>query len=291
MGVDSGGVGGGGGSGGASSSPGQVELRLREQLKVAEGRIEELRKMAEESEKQLEAEKTENSRRAKTNEAQAMKIAVLEVANGDLATVNTEKEALVAALAKQHAALEDAATDKAAADHHAATLTATNLAQAAELDWQKEAASAADELRRQMHNTIQDLKGNIRVVCRVRPLLPHEEEAATSAAVAAAAAAQAAASSSIARRASMSSSSSFSSSSSSAASSALASTPASTPAPLVALNVPVGDVEQKRVKVVHNEIATHDFSFDRVFNQSAGQGDVFNEVGGLVQSVMDGFNA
>ncbi|GBG63848.1 hypothetical protein CBR_g39632 [Chara braunii] len=33
-----------------------------------------------------------------------------------------------------------------------------------------------EQLRRKLHNTIQELKGNIRVFCRVRPMLPDEEE-------------------------------------------------------------------------------------------------------------------
>ncbi|GBG59903.1 hypothetical protein CBR_g66708 [Chara braunii] len=33
-----------------------------------------------------------------------------------------------------------------------------------------------EQLRRKLHNTIQELKGNIRVFCRVRPLLPEEED-------------------------------------------------------------------------------------------------------------------
>ena len=30
--------------------------------------------------------------------------------------------------------------------------------------------------RRKLHNTIQELKGNIRVFCRIRPLLPSDGE-------------------------------------------------------------------------------------------------------------------
>jgi kinesin family protein C1 len=33
---------------------------------------------------------------------------------------------------------------------------------------------AGDQARRKMHNLIQELKGNIRVYCRVRPLIPSE---------------------------------------------------------------------------------------------------------------------
>jgi kinesin family protein C1 len=32
----------------------------------------------------------------------------------------------------------------------------------------------ADQVRRKMHNIIQELRGNIRVFCRVRPLIPSE---------------------------------------------------------------------------------------------------------------------
>jgi kinesin family protein C1 len=32
-------------------------------------------------------------------------------------------------------------------------------------------------LRRGLHNKLQELKGNIRVLCRIRPLMPHEAKA------------------------------------------------------------------------------------------------------------------
>ncbi|CAN7993966.1 unnamed protein product, partial [Ixodes hexagonus] len=35
----------------------------------------------------------------------------------------------------------------------------------------------AEMMRRELHNTLQELKGNIRVFCRVRPMLPSEEQA------------------------------------------------------------------------------------------------------------------
>ena len=38
----------------------------------------------------------------------------------------------------------------------------------------KEKLRAEETIRRKLHNQIQELKGNIRVFCRVRPALPHE---------------------------------------------------------------------------------------------------------------------
>jgi kinesin family member C1 len=38
----------------------------------------------------------------------------------------------------------------------------------------QEKLRAEETVRRKLHNQIQELKGNIRVFCRVRPALPHE---------------------------------------------------------------------------------------------------------------------
>ena len=38
----------------------------------------------------------------------------------------------------------------------------------------QEKLRAEETIRRRLHNQIQELKGNIRVFCRVRPALPHE---------------------------------------------------------------------------------------------------------------------
>jgi len=41
-------------------------------------------------------------------------------------------------------------------------------------DEMQEKLRAEETIRRKLHNQIQELKGNIRVFCRVRPALPHE---------------------------------------------------------------------------------------------------------------------
>ncbi|NWS18158.1 KIFC1 protein, partial [Pachyramphus minor] len=44
------------------------------------------------------------------------------------------------------------------------------------LDQQEERIHLLEMERRRLHNDIQELKGNIRVFCRVRPVLPEESE-------------------------------------------------------------------------------------------------------------------
>ncbi|NXH16602.1 CTK2 protein, partial [Bucco capensis] len=55
-------------------------------------------------------------------------------------------------------------------------LRAQATAQELRLQQQEEKLHRLEMERRRLHNTIQELKGNIRVFCRVRPVLPEEEE-------------------------------------------------------------------------------------------------------------------
>lgn len=106
----------------------------------------------------------------------------------------------------------------------------------------------AETARRKLHNQLQELKGNIRVFCRVRPLLPEE-------------------------------------------------------AGPVELNFPDMDEEGQQLQLSVPSIGgiptldqqetqnrIHSFTFDKVFNPSTVNEDVFEEVSQLVQSALDGFN-
>ncbi|XP_038047913.1 carboxy-terminal kinesin 2-like isoform X2 [Patiria miniata] len=103
--------------------------------------------------------------------------------------------------------------------------------------------------RRKLHNTIQELKGNIRVFCRVRPLLPDE---------------------------------------------------ASSGDEIGHINFAGTDnksIELTNVDLNESNVGTRsssskkfDFAFDRVFDPSSTQAEVFEEISQLVQSALDGYN-
>ena len=122
----------------------------------------------------------------------------------------------------------------------------------------QEKAREDEETRRKLHNTIQELKGNIRVFCRVRPCSP-----------------------------SAPSSSSSSSSSSSATEEDVKYTYSK-------LDDGAIEVTQKQAKDVTGCKNAPDkkssFHFDKVFPPTSTQAAVFDEISQLVQSALDGYN-
>ncbi|KAK6519627.1 kinesin-like nuclear fusion protein [Arthrobotrys megalospora] len=101
-----------------------------------------------------------------------------------------------------------------------------------------------ETLRRKLHNQVLELKGNIRVFCRVRPTLEAETEPAK-------------------------------------------------------MDFPGQDDEAKDIKVYSSEKATlsgaetvkeHPYTFDKVFNPTANNNLIFEEISQLVQSALDGYN-
>ncbi|XP_077180582.1 kinesin-like protein KIFC1 [Paroedura picta] len=101
--------------------------------------------------------------------------------------------------------------------------------------------------RRSLHNMVQELKGNIRVFCRVRPLLPHEKQAHKG---------------------------------------------------MGHLYFPPDDnrtimlskAEESHVGRERKDDIIYEFNFDRVFQPSSLQEDVFEEIALLVQSALDGYH-
>ena len=100
-----------------------------------------------------------------------------------------------------------------------------------------------------MHNTIQDLKGNIRVFCRIRPLLDESKNNETK-----------------------------------------------------VYEFNNRDIEKQQITIITpktrrqrkssdqpNEFQKHSFEFDRVFDSTASQENVFEEISHFVQSSLDGY--
>ncbi|KAI8353113.1 P-loop containing nucleoside triphosphate hydrolase protein [Mortierella sp. GBAus27b] len=103
-----------------------------------------------------------------------------------------------------------------------------------------------ETIRRRLHNTIQELKGNIRVFCRVRP----------------------------------------------------ASTPETATKTETTAQIKYPDQEGREIEFAHTKESTtgtqveksYPFTFDKVFQPSATQDDVFEEISQLVQSALDGYH-
>jgi kinesin family protein C1 len=111
----------------------------------------------------------------------------------------------------------------------------------------------ADTLRRKLHNTVQELRGNVRVFARVRPFLPSDEVLEEGEKV-------------------------FDS---------CISTPADGTS--LTLRGNADEASEKALFAGKRAREAVDFSFDRVFGPATGQEEVFREVGEFVQSALDGF--
>ena len=103
---------------------------------------------------------------------------------------------------------------------------------------------AEETLRRKLHNQVQELKGNIRVFCRVRPTLESEEEPARIA----------------------------------------------FPDDTEDCKEIVVTGPEKKTAIGNDATSKHNFAFDRVFNPTTANTDIFEEISQLVQSALDGYN-
>ncbi|KAE9964094.1 hypothetical protein BLS_008654 [Venturia inaequalis] len=164
---------------------------------------------------------------------------------GKLSEVAANTIALEAANSAMKAKMDFLASDNEAQSQAFADLRTQMLQaqQAAELANEK--LRAEETLRRKLHNQVQELKGNIRVFCRVRPVIGDDDKK-----------------------------------------------------PAV-INFPDQNDESKEIIVKGDEkrsavgnvtAANHAFSFDRVFDPTSNNSDIFDEISQLVQSALDGYN-
>lgn len=137
-------------------------------------------------------------------------------------------------------ASDNEAQSQAFADLRMQMLQAQQAAEVA-----NEKLRAEETLRRKLHNQVQELKGNIRVFCRVRPVIGDDDKK-----------------------------------------------------PAV-IDFPDQKDESKEIVVKGDEkksamgnvtATNHAFSFDRVFDPTSNNSDIFDEISQLVQSALDGYN-
>jgi kinesin family protein C1 len=180
--------------------------------------------------------------------ATGKELAALEAEREASAVLASRTEAQAAALGALQDQLALVKEQKMAAEARVDVLTSENRTLNAKLaEFESLYASAeqrlrdAEVLRRRLHNTILELKGNVRVFCRIRPRLSCPSAVVDSSSEA-------------------------------------------------VTDIRDGDLVGRGVKIVMNNQKTMQFTYDRVFNCSSTQEEVFEEVSALVQSALDGYH-
>ncbi|XP_061435941.1 kinesin-like protein KIFC1 [Lethenteron reissneri] len=180
------------------------------------------------AERDLEARDAENAElRRSVAEASALRLAM-----------TTQIDVAECRLRERESALREAGEREAALGAEVATLSAS-------IEEQGRTLQKYETERRYLHNLVQELKGNIRVFCRVRPLLGNEVTKS-------------------------------------------------------AEHICFPSMDDSGIALVKQEEShtgrgeskplRYEFSFDKVFQPSCSQGDVFQEISQLVQSALDGYN-
>lgn len=161
-----------------------------------------------------------------------------------------ERSTLAARLEEQERKLQASEAALLGSQAEVTSLRQETAAQAALLTERGNRLHALEMERRRLHNQLLELKGNIRVFCRVRPVLPGELTPLPG----------------------------FLQFPSGG--------PSDTP---TRVSLSRADERRSTLSGVPAPIARHDFSFDRVFPPGSGQDEVFEEIAMLVQSALDGY--
>ncbi|PWY98165.1 kinesin-domain-containing protein [Testicularia cyperi] len=226
----------------------QLQQDLQEQRKIAQSKQEEIKRrrtLADDEILQLTAKFNREKRMLESElEQERMAVSALKATLSQHSTSHLTMESTNTALRSQIQVLQDQIESlrakMASMDTELAATKADNLHLENEL-------REAESLRRKLHNEVQELRGNIRVFCRVRPASNNDANNGTEA--------------------------------------------------LAAIRFP-NERESNQIELLaagESALGTvtmrnHLFTFDRVFQPSATQADVFEEIAHLTQSVLDGYN-
>ncbi|XP_036742998.2 kinesin-like protein KIFC1 isoform X3 [Manis pentadactyla] len=163
-----------------------------------------------------------------------------------------ERRGLATRLEEQERKLQASESALSESQAEVASLRCEAAAQVALLGEQGERLHGLEMERRRLHNQLQELKGNIRVFCRVRPVLPGEPTPPSGFLL-------------------------------------FPSGPGGPSDPPTHLSLSRSDERRGTLSGAPAPATRHDFSFDRVFPPGSGQDKVFEEIAMLVQSALDGY--
>ncbi|KAF7472824.1 Hypothetical predicted protein [Marmota monax] len=241
----------------------QENQQLREQLKEAqqqakdlgterstlEGELARVRTQAEQGQQQLgnlSAHVLELEERLGTQEG------LVQVLQKEQLELQEERRGLTTRLEEQERRLQASEAALSSSQAKVASLQQEATTQAALLAERGDRLHGLEMERRRLHNQLQELKGNIRVFCRVRPVLEGESTPSPGFLL-------------------------------------FPPGPGGPTDPPTRLSLARSDDRRATLSGAPAPTTRHDFSFDRVFPPGSRQDEVFEEISMLVQSALDGY--
>ncbi|XP_040105045.1 kinesin-like protein KIFC1 isoform X1 [Oryx dammah] len=227
----------------------QQALALRAERRTLEEELTRVRAQAEQGQRELgnlSARVLELEERLGTQEGLVQEL------QKEQLRLQEERTGLAARLGEQERRLQTSEASLSDSQEEVASLRQEAAAREAILAEREDRLHGLEMERRRLHNQLQELKGNIRVFCRVRPVLPGE-------------------------------------STPSPGFLQFPFGPCGPSDPPTRLSLSRSDERRGTLSGAPAGPTRHDFSFDRVFPPGSRQDEVFEEISMLVQSALDGY--